>query len=134
MQWTPSWSPAGCASHTQGPEYYLRAIGVVAPGPIWQSLRSGRRFGGPLREIGGMCPDFTLQAMDGANTQSHIPSYLDDAGALGQLAARAFDLFRFGAWPAQFSAHLARLADELAVAGQLGLDDVEPSPHPLADH
>ena len=39
-----------------------------------------------------------------------------------------------GTRAAEISAHLASLADELAVAGELVLDDAEPSSDALTDH
>src|SRR5262249_6494819 len=87
-----------------------------------------------FRSIGGLWPNLSLEAMDGADSETNLASHLADADALCQLAACHLDLIRFGAWPAQLSADLASLADELTVASELVLDDFQPSPHPLSDH
>jgi hypothetical protein len=81
-----------------------------------------------------MGSDLTLQAMDGANAEAYFSRHLGDADPLGQLSPCQFDLVGFGTWSAKPPAHLARLADELAVAGDLLLDDAQPSPDTLADH
>lgn len=49
-------------------------------------------------------------------------------------SCRALDLVRLSARPAQFPTHLASLADEFAVAGELVPHDLEPGPRPLLDH
>src|SRR5262245_41951634 len=82
----------------------------------------------------GMSPDLAFQSVDGADAEAHFPGHLADADALGQLPPCALDLVGFGTRATQLRAHNAPLALELAVAGELILDDVEPSPDALADH
>ena len=72
-----------------------------------------------------MRSNLTLETVDGAD--ANLASHLADANALGQLAARALDLVGFRTRSAKPPAYLARLADELAVPGELVLDDVEPA-------
>jgi hypothetical protein len=81
-----------------------------------------------------MSPDLAFKSVDGANAEANLPGYLADPDALGQLPPRALALVGFGTWPPQLRAHDASLALELAVAGELILDDVQPSPDALADH
>jgi len=81
-----------------------------------------------------MGSDLTLQAVDGAHAEANLPGDLANAAPLGQLQAGALDLVGFGTWPVQLCAHDAPLALELAVAGELVLDDVQPSLDALADH
>ena len=61
----------------------------------------------------------TFEAVDGADAKADFSRHLADADALGQLLSRALDLVRLSARPAQFPTHLASLADEFAVAGEL---------------
>src|SRR5262245_58445283 len=82
----------------------------------------------------GMSPDLAFKSVDGAHAEANLPGHLADADALGQLPSRALDLVRFGTGAAELCAHDAPLALELTVAGELILDDVEPSPDALADH
>src|SRR5262245_2502138 len=81
-----------------------------------------------------MSPDLAFKSVDGTNAEANLPRHLADADPLGQLSPCALDLVGFGTGPAQFRAHDAPLALELAVAGELILDDVQPSPDALADH
>jgi len=74
-----------------------------------------------------MRSNLTLETVDGADAEANLASHLADANALGQLAARALDLVGFRTRSAKPPAYLARLADELAVPGELVLDDVEPA-------
>src|SRR5262245_14457268 len=70
-------------------------------------------------------------AMDGAHAAVEFPCRLADADALGVRAR--FDRARHQA-DLEFPAHVARLADDVAAAGRLVFDNLQPSSHPLAAH
>jgi hypothetical protein len=75
-----------------------------------------------------------FKSVDSADAEASQLGGLDDAGAFRQLQAGTLDLVGFGTRAPQLAAHLARLAGELAVAGELVLDDAQPCPDPLVDH
>jgi hypothetical protein len=83
----------------------------------------GCRFAGASRSIGGMSPELAFKSVDGADAEANFPRHLADADALGELEAGAPDLVGFGTRAPQLAAHLARLAGEFAVAGELLLEN-----------
>src|SRR5262245_28990149 len=99
-----------------------------------QGLPATWSFSRASKLMRGMSPDLAFQSVDGADAEANQLGRLDDARALGQLQAGALELVGSRARAPEISAHLASLADELAVAGELVFDDAEPSSDPLADH
>ena len=81
-----------------------------------------------------MSPDLAFKSVDGAHAEGDLPGHFADANTPGQLPPRTLDLVRFGTRTTQLCAHNAPLALELAVAGELVLDNIQPSPDKLADH
>src|SRR5262245_10806688 len=75
-----------------------------------------------------------FESVDGADPEADQLGRLDDARALGQLQAGLLELVGSRTRAPEISAHLASLADELAVAGEFVLDDTEPSSDALTDH
>jgi hypothetical protein len=61
----------------------------------------------------------TLQSMHGADAEPYFPCHFANSDALSQLAPSQLDFLRLGATAAKPPAHLAFLAGEFAVAGDL---------------